>query len=395
MLALNLDNMKANTINQRVAIRVDANRKIGTGHFMRCVTLANALAKYGIVTMFFSRDLDVVHQDILVKNNHELFKLVSAPVNISTSIETSTSMIAHADWLSVTQSCDAEECIEGLKKNSWLCLIVDHYGIDWVWESKINSHISNIIVIDDLADRRHICKLLIDQNLGRKAVDYNGLVPDDCILLLGPSFAFLKPEFLELRKKHVIKKNNNNDFNILISMGGVDRDNYTQRILTVLDRCKLGNSTRIVIVLGNSSPWKDKICNFSRSCNYDVKVLVGVDNMALLMSEADVAFGAAGVTSWERCCLGLPTICFVIAENQRMGSIALQKSGAIIAMDINALSPEILQSKLDKLMINEIYESMQSNCLKIVDGHGLNRIMSVFNELMHDFPNISNETTPH
>ena len=139
-------------------------------------------------------------------------------------------------------------------------------------------------------------------------------------------------------------------------MGGVDPDNYTQRILTVLDRCKLGNSTKIVIILGNSSPWKDKILKFSRSCNYDVEVFVGVDNMAVLMSEADVAFGAAGVTSWERCCLGLPTICFVIAENQRMGSIALQKSGAIIVMDIDAFSPETLQSKLDKLMINEIYE---------------------------------------
>ena len=158
-------------------------------------------------------------------------------------------------------------------KNSWLCLIVDHYGIDWVWEFKIKSHISNIIVIDDLADRRHISRLLIDQNLGRKAIDYNGLVPDDCTLLLGPSFAFLRPEFLELQKKHVIKKINTNDFNILISMGGVDRDNYTQRILTVLDRCNLGNSTKIVIVLGNSSPWKDKILKFSRSCNYDVEVL--------------------------------------------------------------------------------------------------------------------------
>ena len=76
-------------------------------------------------------------------------------------------------------------------------------------------------------------------------------------------------------------------------------------------------------------------------------------------------------------------------------SIALQKSGAIIVMDIDAFSPETLQSKLDKLMINEIYESMQYNCLKIVDGNGLNRVMSAFNELMHDFPNISNETTPH
>ena len=85
-------------------------------------------------------------------------------------------------------------------KNSWLFLIVDHYGIDWVWETKIKSHISNIIVIDDLADRRHISRLLIDQNLGRKAFDYNGLVPDDCTLLLG-LLCFFETRIFRVAKK--------------------------------------------------------------------------------------------------------------------------------------------------------------------------------------------------
>ena len=96
------------------------------------------LAKCGIVTIFFSRDLDVVHQEILEKNNHKLFKLVSRPYTKSTPIESSTSNITHADWLSVSQSSDANECIEELKKSSWLCLIVDHYGIDCICESKVS-----------------------------------------------------------------------------------------------------------------------------------------------------------------------------------------------------------------------------------------------------------------
>ena len=386
--------MKANTSDKRVAIRIDANRKIGTGHFMRCVTLANALAKYGIVTVFFSRNLDVSHEDILVKNKHELFKLVGRTVANSSLIEANTNKITHADWLTVSQSSDADECIEEFKKRSWLFLIVDHYGIDWTWESKVKLHIFNIIVVDDLADRRHMCRLLIDQNLGREALDYSGLVPSDCVLLLGPSFALLRPEFLQLRNERTSTKNNTNGFNILISMGGVDRDNYTQRILAILDRCDLADDTHIVVILGKSSPWIDEISNFSQNCNHDIDVLVGVDNMAELMYDADVAFGAAGATSWERCCLGVPTLCFVIAENQRMGSIGLEKNGAIVVMDIDACSPEILQSKLDNLKVTEIYESMQSSCLKIVDGNGLARVMTAFSDLIYEFPNICIETLP-
>ena len=386
--------MIANTSEQRVAIRVDASRNIGTGHFMRCVTLANALAKYGIVTVFFSRDLDVSHENVLVKNKHELFKLVGRPIVNSSFIEDNTTKITHADWLTVSQSSDADECIEEFKKSSWLCLIVDHYGIDWTWESKVKLHIFNIIVVDDLADRRHMCRLRIDQNLGREALDYSGLVPSDCVLLLGPSFALLRPEFLQLRNERTSTKNNTNGFNILISMGGVDRDNYTQRILAILDRCDLADDTHIVVILGKSSPWIDEISNFSRNYNHDIDVRVGVDNMAELMSDADVAFGAAGATSWERCCLGVPTLCFVIAENQRMGSIALEKSGAIVAMEIDACSPEILQSKLENLKVTEIYDSMQSSCLKIVDGNGLARVMTAFSDLIYEFPNVCIETLP-
>jgi UDP-2,4-diacetamido-2,4,6-trideoxy-beta-L-altropyranose hydrolase len=386
--------MKVNNSAKRVAIRVDANRKIGTGHFMRCVTLANALVKYGIVTVFFSRDLDVSLQDILVKNNHELLKLVDSPVCNSVLIEDNAAKTTYSDWLTVSQRSDADECIEEFKKSSWLCVIVDHYGIDWTWESKVKLHISDIIVIDDLADRRHMCRLLLDQNLGREALDYSGLVPSDCILLLGPSYALLRPEFFKLRSMRTRTKKNTNCLNILISMGGVDIDNYTQRILAILDRCKLADGTRIVVILGKSSPWIDEISKFSRNYNHDIEVLVGVDNMAAKMFEADVAFGAAGATSWERCCMGLPTLCFMIAENQRMGSIELEKRGAIIAMDIDACSPDILQSTLDNLKVTEIYDSMKSSCLKIVDGNGLPRVMMALSDLISEFPNICNETLP-
>ena len=384
--------MESINLGHRVAIRVDASREIGTGHFMRCVTVANSLARYGIGTVFFSRGLDASHEDILEKNKHELFRLVRKPSAHSNRTNASVTKTLHADWLTVPQDADAEECIEELKKYSWLCLIVDHYGIDCLWESKVEPYISNIIVVDDLADRSHKCVLLIDQNLGREALDYSGLVPSDCILLLGPPFALLRPEFSQLRSESTTLKNKSGDFNILISMGGVDRDNYTQKILAILDKCDIAHDTHIVVILGKSSPWIDEITQMSLNYNHDIDVFVGVDNMAEVMMNADIAIGAAGATSWERCCLGVPTLCFVIAENQRMGSIALEKSGAIVTMDIASCTPNMLQSKIENLAGAEVYAAMQSNCLKIVDGKGLDRVVTAFSELIDRFPNVCIET---
>jgi UDP-2,4-diacetamido-2,4,6-trideoxy-beta-L-altropyranose hydrolase len=366
--------MENNRLEQRIAFRVDVSINIGTGHFMRCLTVANSLSKYRIKSVFFCRDLDNISQDILIENKHEFYNLSTAGIDEKSVTKDGPDSFSHADWLVVSQEADANQCIEELKKHSWLGMIIDHYGIGKTWEKKVSLYTSKMIIFDDLADRSHYCHLLIDQNLGRNKADYYNLVPKDCTLLVGPQYALLRPEFLEFRNRSIANRKKSNRCRILISMGGLDQDNYTHDVLETLNSCMLDVNTQVTVVLGRSSPWIDDIKNLVSNFNYEIQVIVGAENMAELMSKSRIAIGAAGSSAWERCCLGVPALCFVIAENQREAAVALENHGAASIASIENLTVDTLQLHLDRLLSDKNKIRMQENCLGIVDGKGLARV---------------------
>ncbi|MBT6471973.1 MAG: UDP-2,4-diacetamido-2,4,6-trideoxy-beta-L-altropyranose hydrolase, partial [Candidatus Marinimicrobia bacterium] len=289
----------------KAIFRVDASLKMGTGHVMRCLTLAQVLNENGADVEFICRKhegslIDKIRSSGFVVHELEVFE--------ETKVD---NKLAHSHWLGATQQQDADDCINILKAEKLDWLIVDHYALDEEWQKRLKPCYEKLMVIDDLADKIFDCDVLLNQNLGTQIEDYKNKIPDNCELLLGCNYALLRSEFSDLRERALVRRKNTIEINnILISMGGSDNENITYDILQQLD-----DRFNIVVVLGSSSMHSDMIAGYAEGKK--IKVIIDADNMAELMLEADLAIGAGGSTSWERCCLGLPTLLFVTAENQR------------------------------------------------------------------------------
>jgi UDP-2,4-diacetamido-2,4,6-trideoxy-beta-L-altropyranose hydrolase len=168
------------------------------------------------------------------------------------------------------------------------------------------------MVIDDLADRSHDCDLLLDQNYYKNlTARYDGLVSNETTKVLGPKFALLRKQFYHARDS--LKERNGEINNILIFMGGGDLFNLTTIAIRAVKLIK--KNININVVIGATNPHYEEVKSL---CDLlpDTKLYIQVDNMAELMLQADLAIGAGGATTWERCYLGLPALTLVFAENQ-------------------------------------------------------------------------------
>jgi UDP-2,4-diacetamido-2,4,6-trideoxy-beta-L-altropyranose hydrolase len=230
------------------------------------------------------------------------------------------------------------------------------------------------MVIDDLADRRHQCDLLLDQNLGRSLHDYQGLVPGRCNVMTGPDYALLRPEFASLREPSTKRRAAPSLRRILISMGGVDVPNATCEVLQALRTAHLPPDCEITVVMGGTSPWLSQVRAVASEMPRPTEVLVGVSDMARVMAESDLAIGAAGSTSWERCCLGLPSIVLVLADNQRFISSQLDRAGAANALHLSVDGLGALHRLIDEYSKPENLARMSAAAANVCDGLGAQRI---------------------
>jgi UDP-2,4-diacetamido-2,4,6-trideoxy-beta-L-altropyranose hydrolase len=348
----------------KVVFRTDASLQIGTGHVMRCLTLADALAAKGAQCEFICRE----HPGHLIAHiRGKGYTVHSLPMGSEADAN-----LAHSKWLGATQAQDAQACVPIVARLQPDWLVVDHYALDASWESVLAPQCRQVLVIDDLADRPHTCKLLLDQNFGRTAGDYRPLVPNDCTLLCGSSYALLRPEFVALRPYSLQRRAQPQLKQLLITMGGVDKDNITSQVLIALHNCPLPHDCEITVVMGATAPWLDKVQQQAQTMAWPTTVRVGVTNMAQLMADSDLAIGAAGATSWERCCLGLPTIILVLAENQLSVAQSLTSAGAAKLIELNENVIERLSAQLAQLVtaLPELY-FISAAASAIVDGLGV------------------------
>ena len=361
---------------KKIVFRVDASIQMGTGHVMRCLTLADALKRKGAKCYFICRE----HSGNLIitikERGHEVYPLPLYKQHQNNEQDIFYSKLDHAAWLGASQEVDADLSISIIRllKPDWV--IVDHYAIDNHWEKKLRPYCKHMMVIDDLADRCHDCDLLLDQTFGREVKDYVPLVASQTQLLCGAKFALLRPEFEQWREYSLNRRKGGKIEHLLINLGGVDKDNITTQILKSLVNSSLPEKARITVVMGSTAPWILNVKNQAEVMPWETDVKVGVNNMAELMANNDLAIGAAGATSWERCCLGLPTIIVVLADNQKLIASKLKGSGAALFLEKEYINSQILPSYIEDL-VNSSHRliNLGKFSAKIVNGMGVSAVL--------------------
>lgn len=311
-----------------VFIRADASSLIGSGHVMRCLTLAQRLRKeQNAKVIFIMRKLLGNLIDVVRKQSFAV--LVLPPADQDYELED------YGLWLTVPMEVDAQQTIKVLQHylQEHGCdvvdrLIVDSYALNEQWELMLRPYCREIMVIDDLANRRHDCDILLDQNFYlNKDVRYAGLVPEHCKMLLGPEHALLREEFYEA-KKH-LRKRDGNIKNILVFYSGSDLTNETEKAIKALVQLHdEGYSFTADIITGVSNSRREKIEKICSKYNF-FHYYCQVSNMAEFMNKADLMLGAGGSTTWERLYMELPALVTAVAENQIQGCRDCSQAGLI------------------------------------------------------------------
>ncbi len=324
----------------RAVFRFDASAALGAGHAYRCMTLAEALTRLGW----------------------------SCHCLVNREAAATVPQLKNNPSFTLSDATDAAP-----EKADWL--IVDHYQLDAEWEASNRGWADRILVIDDLADRPHDCDILLDQTLGREEGDYAGLVPADSRLLTGSDYALLRPAFARARQAATARRAGAEGVKrILVSLGATDPENHS--LLALQANAESGLAVAVDVVLGAGAPHLPAIRAQVAGMTQKTRLHVEVNNMPELLARADLAIGAAGSSTWERCCLGLPSLMLVIAENQRMTAEAVAAAGAarLIAGPREGLAGQIAAALKDLASDAAALRDLSSKAAGICDGRGSDRV---------------------
>ncbi|MHB8056652.1 MAG: UDP-2,4-diacetamido-2,4,6-trideoxy-beta-L-altropyranose hydrolase [Desulfuromonadaceae bacterium] len=355
-----------------ITFRTDSSLQIGSGHVMRCLTLADELRQRGADIMFVCREHPGNMIGLIAAKGYPVVRLAQAEAEYAEA----SADLAHAAWLGVAWQQDAAETITAVRNAEPQWLIIDHYALDRRWEEMLRPYVEKIMAIDDLADRPHDCDLLLDQNLYEgMETRYDTLVPKSCKKLLGPKYALLRPEFAAARKN--LRQRDGIVKRILVFFGGVDPTNETQKTLQAL----AGINDRqfdVDVVVGGGNLYKEqikKICAANDGFHYHCQV----DNMAELIAAADLAIGAGGATTWERCSVGLPSFITVLAKNQQKLAETGARQGLFFYLGKSAtVTIEKIAGAISLFSTSpESLQAYSSRALATVDAKGTQRVASM------------------
>jgi UDP-2,4-diacetamido-2,4,6-trideoxy-beta-L-altropyranose hydrolase len=349
----------------KVVFRCDASEQIGGGHAMRCLTLANALSKESATITFVTSAMPDALSRRIKSFGHHLVRIPASP-----ELKRPTGKWEEPPLSSAAQLADAEETAAAIEHGDWV--VVDHYLLDARWHSAARDFADSVLVIDDLANRSYDCDVLLDQTFGRPVGDYRDQVPSGAKVLTGSAYALLRPEFALERPAALERRQAIGPVGrILISMGTTDPGGVTARIVeSVMNSAP---DCALDVVLGLEAPSLEPVRKFADR-HPSVSIHVDSTRMADLIRDADIAIGAAGTTSWERCCLGLPSIALVMADNQRLGAAALDAAEAAVAIDHESeIAPALDKLRKDPALVAR----MSAAAFAIVDGQGASRARDV------------------
>lgn len=324
----------------KLAFRLDANAEIGTGHLMRCLALAERLSPAGVDCHFFCHDLpDTLHPLLASYSGQPL----------ATPDDIAPIAALQPDWL-----------------------VIDHYQIGRDLEARLAPHCRQLLVIDDLADRAHHCHYLLDQGPRRQAADYRDLVPADCRLLLGTDFALLRPAYRQLARDRTVNWRKG-----LICFGGADPAGASLITLDSLARIASAQDISWTVVAGPAS--SDCAALSARLAETPLRHITLIrhsSQMPQLMAAHDFTIGAAGGMTWERACIGLPTLAVPIVDNQALNDAAIAHYCIAVRLSLRELAdPACLEAALRHL--HDDADTYRQRGQGLVDGLGLDRLATL------------------
>ncbi|QZP29872.1 UDP-2,4-diacetamido-2,4,6-trideoxy-beta-L-altropyranose hydrolase [Pseudomonas sp. DR48] len=343
----------------RVLIRADASPTIGSGHIARCLTLARVLRRQGAHVAFACRQLPGHRLTSLAAEGFETFALPDRYPDEDPQQPIEAMLPWQADIAALAQA------LEHAPGFDWI--IVDHYGLDHLWQTAARRWALRIAAVDDLATRTYSVDLLLNQNLSGTPEAYAGLLAADCRTLLGPRFAMLRDEFccpaiaIKPRAKRV-----------LVNFGGFDVARQTHHAMLALADF---NDLDVDFVAGADNPaWDEMQALAADRPNWRLHSFVS--DFYRLMTEADLFVGAGGGTSWERAALGLPTICIAVSNNQQANGEVMASSGAHVFLGAREqVSVEQLRQAVGFVVGNQgLRQSMAERSRQLVDGRGAQRV---------------------
>ncbi|MFN3826421.1 MAG: UDP-2,4-diacetamido-2,4,6-trideoxy-beta-L-altropyranose hydrolase [Micavibrio sp.] len=322
------------------AFRFYASSWRGAGHAMRCMTLARVLQKSGWDCLFVTE-----------QESYDFFP-----------------------GLQEFERVDPEKFYAHPPMHN--LLIVDHYDCGYEYEHHFRPYTQCIMVIDDIANRKHDCDFIVDQAYGRHSDNYASDVPKGCSLLMGPEYALLRDEFPDLREKSIQRRKSINRINrIFLNFGGNDQKNMILETLKELS--SIGYSGAIDVVFGLIAEHRQSVEEFASKMINQINFHTNPD-MAQLLVQADLAVGAPAVSAWERFCLGVPTILLQTADNQSFTYQALLRDGLALGGTLKSLSQPGLVLGFDLQFYNECVDKVSSQ----TDGRGAYKIAHLIQEFI-------------
>lgn len=345
----------------RVAIRVDASATIGTGHLKRCLSLAQALAEAGADIRIVCRRIDAVACQLMTGVSESVCWL-PAPAD---ALKPEPEDPPHAAWAGVPQTQDAHETAGALSDWSADWVVVDHYAFDARWHGAVREALGcRVLVIDDTADRSLAPDALMDQNWDADhRAKYAGRLQREPLRLCGPRFALLSAAYRNA-PRHAF---HDAVRSVGVFMGGTDPGGISARVLAA---CRAaGFAGTVEVVSTSANPHLDAL---RRVCAADVAVTLTLDqpDLAAFFARHDLQIGAGGGATWERCCMGAPTVAMALAANQSAVVPGLAALGAVRAAE-EATLPGVLRELIASAAARR---ALSESAAALVDGRGAQRV---------------------
>lgn len=338
-------------------IRADAGVAIGTGHVMRCLALAQAWQDAGGRVVFATSHPPAPVRARMLKESVDVCEISSA----ATLDEDAKKTVALA------QTCSA----------TWIA--VDGYRFGSDYQRALKAGGLNVLFLDDYGHAMHYyADYVLNQNLSANESLYVKREPYTR-LLLGPQYCLLRRDFVAWRQwaRNVAPIGRR----VLVTMGGSDPNNFTEKTIAALDAIADQN-VEAVVVVGAGNLNSEFLAHAAATNRKKIEVRRDVSNMAEIMAWADVAVSAAGTTCWEICLLGLPSLLIDVAENQTPLARELHRCGCAKHLGgVQDVSSLLLAQQLEGLLASQVdRQAMSQRSRQLVDGEGAARVVSALLE---------------